>query len=168
MLCNVMTFMNSKLEVSRHKDKIVNQMMPERHHGMGICCWRGSASVKTTYSNTVNSIKVTTSAQREAPDPINVSFVKMLSSLALHCREKTHQNTTILHSSHSISQSNCLEIQVNYHIYINEGLMTLIALDGYIVALDINERPYLLIQRNFSHNCEYKITKATIQARLLL
>lgn len=52
------------------------------------CCWRGGVSVETTYSSTVNSIKVTTSAQREAPDPINVNFVKMLSSSAVHCGDR--------------------------------------------------------------------------------
>lgn len=37
-----------------------------------------------THSSTVKSIKVTNSAQREAPEPMNVSLVKISSCLGLH------------------------------------------------------------------------------------
>lgn len=38
-----------------------------------------------THSSTVNIIKVTTRAHRDAPQPMNVSFDKMSSSSGLHC-----------------------------------------------------------------------------------
>lgn len=113
----VVTLLNPTLEVRHHKRERIEccqgtscSVSPTEAHGS---CHAGSASVKSTYSNTVNSIKVTTSAQRDAPDPINVSFVRMLSSLALHCGEKTHQNTTISYSSRSLSLT-VWEIYVNY------------------------------------------------------
>lgn len=40
-----------------------------------------------THSSTVNIIKVTTRAHRDAPQPMNVSFDKMSSSSGLHCDE---------------------------------------------------------------------------------
>lgn len=41
-----------------------------------------------TYSSTVNSIKVTTRAHRDAPQPMNVSLVKISSSSGLHWDRK--------------------------------------------------------------------------------
>lgn len=44
-----------------------------------------------TYSSTVNSIKVTTRAHRDAPQPMNVSLVKISSSSGLHWDRKERQ-----------------------------------------------------------------------------
>lgn len=66
-----------------------------------------------THSRTVNSIKVTTSAHREAPEPMNVSLVRMSSSSGLHwdgdgtqsCRKeetkKITKNIRVSHVKHS-------------------------------------------------------------------
>lgn len=69
-----------------------------------------------THSSTVNIIKVTTNAHRDAPQPMNVSLDKMSSSSGLHCdraRRRSLSQCSSFKPSEAFSETldSCLKLE---------------------------------------------------------